>query len=252
MHLPALIGVGVFATLVGVTCGNAVAGEIEFPHEQNACELERGSSDECVVQVYERLDAQLNDLYGRLRRVLAGSVDEGRLRDAQRAWLKYAQDDCVYEAGTEEQAAAEQPSARRRCMSGHLFRRIEKLKRYLPCESEDCDSEIDVAPMPTAVETLLLGRPTVIHLSATGVYRKRTTGAFTRLVDGATIQPGDELLFRTGGGFQVNGQTILPGDGAYWMQVRQRVERSHARRSAAEPASGTSGARGGSRAGSAR
>ena len=177
-------------------------------------------TDQCADVKHREVDRQLNDLYRRSMSLMPGSVDEKRLLSAQRAWLKFVQEDRLYDVGSDEQTTAEQTKRQQVCLTGHLSRRIERLKRYLHCQSENCDSESDLAPMPTDLKTLVIRRSTLIHLGG-GTFRKRKSGSLVPFVDGETVRPGDLRLFRDGGTFVVNGKIIRPGDGAHWMQIRE-------------------------------
>jgi uncharacterized protein YecT (DUF1311 family) len=173
----------------------------------------------CALAEYKALDAQLNNFYRRQLALLKDSADEKRLLDAQRAWLRYVEADCLYEVGTPQEAESNWAFGSNVCKSAHLKQRIEKLKAYLLCESEECDSEYDTAALPTEVNTLVVGRETVIS-NGGGILRKRRTGALVRFGNEERVRPGDLLLLKRSTSLRVNKNTIVGGPAGHWFQIR--------------------------------
>ena len=208
----------VCVTCVLISCSGSVPAQpAPLPENDEACEV-LGEDQPCSPLAYRVLELSLEDLYRRHLVRLRDSLDEVRLRESQRVWTRFVDADCLFEVGVAE-APEDFSTKGRRCRAIHLRERIQQLKRLYYCQSSDCDEELATEPLPTVVTTLVLGGRSVVAVGA-GVLRRRPTGAYVPTTSGEAVEPGDQLLVPSGGGFQVNGKTFGGNPYPYLLRVQ--------------------------------
>ena len=107
---------------------------------EDGCERSQMNMNICSFYDYKLLDAELNTNYTKQLERLKGSPAAKRLIAAQRAWLRYAESDCLYQAGPREESGSIWPFQHNTCMSAHLKQRIAVIKEFLECTQGGCPS----------------------------------------------------------------------------------------------------------------
>jgi uncharacterized protein YecT (DUF1311 family) len=102
--------------------------------------VEAGNQSElnaCATADYYEADLEMNELY---KTQLDRLHDPARLRlrDAQRAWVKFRDAACLYEAGLADESGSIWPMDQNLCMTTHTKQRIEDLKSYVACTQNGC------------------------------------------------------------------------------------------------------------------
>jgi len=92
----------------------------------------------CTTDQFKKSDAVLNRLYKEKIAAMTNSINIDRLRDSQRAWVTFRDKACLYDAGKPEESGSVWSLEHYGCMAYHTKKRIEDLKRYLNCTSDDC------------------------------------------------------------------------------------------------------------------
>lgn len=103
------------------------------------CEANQANMNLCSYRAYKDLDGVLNFFYKEQMARVKNTEHEIRLRQAQRAWLKFIEADCLYQAGgPRENSGTMWPLLYNRCLSEHLEQRIAELKAFLRCRENPC------------------------------------------------------------------------------------------------------------------
>lgn len=114
-------------------------------HERQAfeegCDKNQSNMNTCSYYDYKVLDAELNELYKQQQSHLRGTPYAKRLANAQKAWLKYVEADCMYQNGPPEESGTIWPLKQNSCRSAHFTQRIELLKSFLRCTQNGCPGQ---------------------------------------------------------------------------------------------------------------
>lgn len=93
----------------------------------------------CYSNAYRQRDAELNRVYGALRKGLGDRSEEiGLLVAAQRAWIAFRDAECAYSASSVSGGSL-YPTVMAMCLDEVTHERIEKLKSYGECAEGDLD-----------------------------------------------------------------------------------------------------------------
>lgn len=92
---------------------------------------------ECSAQAYQSADDELNEAY----QSLVSKLEEKpatleKLRDAQRAWIRFRDAECALESSGVEGGSA-QPMVRNGCLATLTKQRTERLREHAHCEEGD-------------------------------------------------------------------------------------------------------------------
>lgn len=103
------------------------------------CDADQASLHICASAEQRRLDNELNRLYQQqMARLADEPADAQALRQAQRAWLKYVEADCLYQNGPSSEGGSIWPMLNVQCWTQHLKPRIELLRSYVNCTQDGC------------------------------------------------------------------------------------------------------------------
>jgi uncharacterized protein YecT (DUF1311 family) len=94
------------------------------PDAQTQAEMNR-----CAGATYARADTLLNQRYRQLMTAI-GAPRRESLRVAQRAWIRFRDADCAFEASA-YQGGSMQPTARLLCLADRTRKRVDELTRML-------------------------------------------------------------------------------------------------------------------------
>lgn len=99
--------------------------------QQDACAEPRTQTDMnvCAARDYARADSLLNVRYQTLVRTMPATQLQ-RLRTAQRAWIRFRDAECAYQAA-EFEGGSMQPSIRSGCLAGLTEKRVADLERII-------------------------------------------------------------------------------------------------------------------------
>jgi uncharacterized protein YecT (DUF1311 family) len=97
----------------------------------------QGEMNACATADFYEADLEMNELY-KTQLYRLHDQAAARLRDAQRAWVKFRDAACLYEAGLESESGSIWPMDQNRCMTTHTKQRIEDLKSYVACTQNGC------------------------------------------------------------------------------------------------------------------
>jgi uncharacterized protein YecT (DUF1311 family) len=121
------------ALLLGAAPQSAVAQSAED------CGRQGGTTPEiaaCFRRIYDKADAEMNALYGRLRDSLADAGERTMLQAAQRAWEDYRDKECEFEtAGT--RLGTIHPIVVMDCLTEKTAAHTTELQRQLDCGDGD-------------------------------------------------------------------------------------------------------------------
>jgi uncharacterized protein YecT (DUF1311 family) len=102
-------------------------------HIFTQCDAAGGTQSElnaCSAEDMQDADRKMNQLYAILIKRLS-KTSMSRLRDSQRAWLKFRDSACLYEVGRQEDSGSIWPLAINTCMLNHTRQRITHLEAYV-------------------------------------------------------------------------------------------------------------------------
>lgn len=127
-------------------CGLAGAQTTAPPSSQAAleaealknCDANQMSLNLCSFHRYKKVDAELNRIYQAHLARMSSKVDVQRYREAQRAWLKYAEADCLYRNGPREESGTIWPLLQNTCLSEHTEARLRVLRQHFSCTQDGC------------------------------------------------------------------------------------------------------------------
>jgi uncharacterized protein YecT (DUF1311 family) len=95
----------------------------------------------CLAAKRDANEKQLNDSYSVLMRRLS-PAGKTRLRDAQRAWIKFRDAECLYAVGgppsIQGRAQNSWNSAHAQCVAEVTAHRLDQLKTHLACTYNGC------------------------------------------------------------------------------------------------------------------
>ena len=102
------------------------------------CDANQMSLNLCSFHRYKKVDAELNRIYQAHLARMSSKVDVQRYREAQRAWLKYAEADCLYRNGPREESGTIWPLLQNTCLSEHTEARLRILRQQFNCTQDGC------------------------------------------------------------------------------------------------------------------
>ncbi len=105
------------------------------------CDKNQSNMNICSYFDYRVQDAKLNALYKEQLSRLKGSGHEQRFKNAQRAWLKYVEADCLYQSGPREESGTIWPLENNSCRTAHFMQRIVLLQSFLECTQNGCPGQ---------------------------------------------------------------------------------------------------------------
>lgn len=94
--------------------------------------------NDCSMVKLKEADNEMNRLYKEKVSVIKTTKNKDRFRDAQRAWITFRDKVCLYEAGLSEESGSVYPFQSNGCLEFYTKRRIEDLKYYISCNTDDC------------------------------------------------------------------------------------------------------------------
>lgn len=94
--------------------------------------------NQCSSFKFAEADTEMNRLYKEKLAAAKSPASEKRFREAQRAWLVFRDKVCLYEAGLDKESGSSWPFHHFGCMEFYTRQRIEDLKVYLRCTTDDC------------------------------------------------------------------------------------------------------------------
>jgi len=126
-----------------VVTGLAHSKELERDaNEQEAfkegCDKNQLNLNFCSGYDYKVKDAKLNDLYKQQMSRIKGTNDEKRFINAEKAWLKYVEADCLYQVGPREESGTIWALLENNCKISHFEQRIKLLQSFVECTQDGC------------------------------------------------------------------------------------------------------------------
>ena len=126
---------GIIVRLVLITC---LLNSVAFPQKKRAskspCEGNetQAGANACARYKFEKADAEMNRVYGRLMSELAGEndKDQQKLRQAQSLWLPYRDANCESEASIYEGGSI-RPAIYSHCLASMTEERTRRIKAFL-------------------------------------------------------------------------------------------------------------------------
>ncbi|MDD5472374.1 MAG: lysozyme inhibitor LprI family protein [Sideroxydans sp.] len=98
----------------------------------------QGEMNYCDAERFKQADAEMNRLYREQLAKLKYPSNIARLRDAQRAWIKFRDKVCLYEEGESDENGSAWSSSQSACLTYRTKLRIKDLKEYIACETGSC------------------------------------------------------------------------------------------------------------------
>jgi len=109
--------------------------DFSIPHQNRCLEGGQQEMNACLATEYKKVDARLNNIYNRLRDVMA---DDRKLKEAQSAWIHFRDLTCDFENFGMEKDGSQYPFALNACRINITEKRIRDLTQYLERDCEDC------------------------------------------------------------------------------------------------------------------
>jgi uncharacterized protein YecT (DUF1311 family) len=126
-----LKGFYIFFVIVSVAISNLAFAEDDEPLVGSQLSINFAAESRFV-----EADDEMNRLYKMLMGRLSKKSSKNRLRDAQRAWIVFRDNSCLYEAGAPGEGGSIGNMAYSNCKEHHTTRRIEDLKQYIGCDAD--------------------------------------------------------------------------------------------------------------------
>lgn len=127
---------------VGAQTGTAASRQADLETEAlKNCEANQTSLNLCSFHRYKKGDAELNRIYQAQLARMTSKVDAQRYREAQRAWLKHAEADCLFRNGPREDSGTIWPLLQNTCLAEHTEARLRILQQYLNCTQDGCPGQ---------------------------------------------------------------------------------------------------------------
>jgi uncharacterized protein YecT (DUF1311 family) len=123
------------------------AEEYEFKPE---CQENQIAWNSCANDYFKFYDQRLNKLYkeqldylknGNIeyrKQLGVGDININQFKQAQLAWIKFRDADCLYEAGSAEGSGSGWPYYHWKCLGDRTKERTLQLERYLECRGGGC------------------------------------------------------------------------------------------------------------------
>ncbi|MDP2143902.1 MAG: lysozyme inhibitor LprI family protein [Gallionella sp.] len=103
------------------------------------CQENQLSANMCASFSAAKADELLNERYQQLYEQLTKSSNKKRLLAAQRAWLKFRDANCLYEAqGSSEEGGSKFPMEYDQCVERLTMQRAAKIEEFLECTVNGC------------------------------------------------------------------------------------------------------------------
>lgn len=113
----------------------SVAAMADCNDPRNQHEMNR-----CAAASYAAADADLNAAYAKLMKAIEDKTMRDRLRDAQRAWIRYRDSQCALDAA-ENEGGSMYPLVHAGCLARMTKERLRQLHKRLACQRDPatCD-----------------------------------------------------------------------------------------------------------------
>jgi uncharacterized protein YecT (DUF1311 family) len=103
------------------------------------CHKNQLTENICASEKAEIADKKLNRVYQEQYNRLNEKNDKARFQASQRAWLKYRDTSCLYEArGSREEGGSKFPMEYSMCLEKITKQRIGEIESYLRCNYNGC------------------------------------------------------------------------------------------------------------------
>lgn len=142
MYALKMLSNGVLLTVLCIALSVSAVELKRDANEQEAfnegCEKNQANLNICSGYDFKVQDAKLNALYKKQMARVKGTDDAKRLVNAQRAWLKFVDADCLYQTGPLEESGTIWPLQNNMCRTTHFAQRIQQLESFLECTQDGC------------------------------------------------------------------------------------------------------------------
>jgi len=119
------------ALLTGAVAFSSYAGEL-CPDARSQLEI-----NSCIAKNLEESDKDMNAAYDHILTQAKSDKARQRLKNAQRAWIKFRDASCLFETGPREDSGTAWPSMYAGCLSKLTEKRTADLINYRHC-SDSC------------------------------------------------------------------------------------------------------------------
>ena len=111
----------------------------EFYIWEDECDKNQLGMNICSNDEYKFYDKYLNKLYKeQINHLKDGGEAKKNLRNAQRAWLPFRNQDCNYMAGDRENSGSIWSFMYNKCLTQRTRTRIQELEAYIECRANGC------------------------------------------------------------------------------------------------------------------
>ncbi|OGQ91426.1 MAG: hypothetical protein A2464_14580 [Deltaproteobacteria bacterium RIFOXYC2_FULL_48_10] len=131
-----------FAIATSFSAEEVLAGEemiewdgVKLPMD---CDKNMMTAMECMRELRDNADKELNSLYTIQIEYLQNDSTKNDLKEAQRAWIKFRDKDCNYQAGKQPSMGHYWAYTNAKCQYKRTITRIRELKEYVECRTDDC------------------------------------------------------------------------------------------------------------------
>ena len=127
--------ISILALIASLT---AFAGDSEEVEMKGDCNKNQATINECANKQFVEADKELNTLYRQKLSTLSNKFYASSLREAQLAWIRFRDRDCLYQVGPEDGRGSISDLVLASCKYAHTKRRINDLNRYISWTENGC------------------------------------------------------------------------------------------------------------------
>lgn len=127
-----MTAVAAAALLLGVVGATAQGGGL-YPVADCSKLTTQLELNRCASKNFKSADAMLNDVYQQAMAQLDDAATRQRLIDAERAWVRYRDEECAYEVGPEQGGGSIWPMEMGNCLEEHTAARIRVFMKLRGC-----------------------------------------------------------------------------------------------------------------------
>ena len=124
--------------IIALTCSMNLYSLEEFKRYPG-CDGNQREMNACASKRFKHYDKILNDLYKQQISFLGNTTETANsLRESQKAWIKFRDLDCAYDAGKQENSGTIWPLEHLSCLAERTRTRALELEEYVACRQNGC------------------------------------------------------------------------------------------------------------------
>lgn len=125
-------------TLLAALMALGVGCSAQAQSQNQACDANQASMNQCAAKELSALDARLNQYYKAQMTWLEDPAKKQALKEAQVKWIAFRDSDCLYEAGKAQDGGSIWSLVQSQCLAKHTRVRVKQLEDYVACREQGC------------------------------------------------------------------------------------------------------------------